>query len=44
MGALSRVRDELSRRGYRCETRKVRYEFQKGADEMLIIRRGIALS
>jgi hypothetical protein len=41
---LPRVRDELSRCGYHCETRKVRYEFQKGADEMLIIRRGIALS
>ena len=33
------VREELSRRGYLNEVRKVPYEFQKGGDEMLVVRR-----
>ena len=34
------VREELSRRGCEHEVRKVPYEFQKGGDEMLVVRRG----
>ena len=34
------VRTELSRRGYAHEIRRVPYEFQKGGNEMLIVRRG----
>jgi hypothetical protein len=34
------VREELSSRGYVHEVRKVPYEFQKGGDEMLVMRRG----
>jgi hypothetical protein len=34
------VREELSRRGYGHEVRKVPYEFQKGGDEMLVVRYG----
>jgi hypothetical protein len=33
------VRAELDRLGYRHEVRKVPYEFQKGGDEMLVVRR-----
>jgi SAM-dependent methyltransferase len=33
------VREELSRRGYEHEVRRVPYEFQKGGDEMLVVRR-----
>jgi hypothetical protein len=33
------VREELSRRGYANEVRKVPYEFQKGGDEMMVVRR-----
>ena len=33
------VREELERRGYVHEVRKVPYEFQKGGDEMLVVRR-----
>ena len=35
---LPRIRDELPRRGYVCELRKVPYEFQKGGDEMMVVR------
>ena len=34
------VREELERRGYVHEVRRVPYEFQKGGDEMLVVRRG----
>ena len=33
------VREELARRGYHHEVRRVPYEFQKGGDEMLVVRR-----
>ena len=33
------VREELGRRGFAHEVRKVPYEFQKGGDEMLVVRR-----
>jgi hypothetical protein len=36
---LDDVRAELGRRGYAHEVRKVPYEFQKGGDEMLVVRR-----
>jgi hypothetical protein len=34
------VRDELERLGYAHEVRRVPYEFQKGGNEMLVVRRG----
>jgi hypothetical protein len=37
---VSPVREALNRRGYFSEIRKVPYEFQKGGDEMLVVRRG----
>jgi hypothetical protein len=33
------VRHELARRGCESEIRKVPYEFQKGGDRMLVVRR-----
>ena len=36
---LDAVRAELGRLGYGHEVRKVPYEFQKGGDEMLVVRR-----
>ena len=36
---LDAVRAELERRAYAQEVRKVPYEFQKGGDEMLVVRR-----
>jgi hypothetical protein len=36
---LAPVREELERLGYLHEVRKVPYEFQRGGDEMLVVRR-----
>ena len=37
---LPRVQRAMAQRGFRPEVRRVAYEFQRGGDEMLVIRRG----
>jgi hypothetical protein len=34
------VREQLAKRGYEHELRKVPYEFQRGGDEMMVVRGG----